>query len=170
MEIARILQDPTAENYLQALDELVRGADYAPYDDHVEHLQHLTTGRDFRKVLEYISESAATLMLSPIAHHLAASAATELGDEQRAGFEQALVSGLMQAQLATGDGTRERPFVVSVPEDASAICGVKGFTPTSQQLVQAGDRVLDLLSDAEGGELAFDITRIYEALDGDGVD
>lgn len=167
MEIAQLLQEPTAENYLEALDELVQGADYAPYDDHVEKLEHLMTGQDFRKVLDYVSSASATLMLSPVAHHYAARAATEIGDDERAGFEQMLVSAMIQAQLVTGDGSRSRPYVVSIPADESTICGVKHFLPASQQLVRAGVRYLDLLSDEGGHELAFDITRIYLTLDPD---
>ena len=144
-----------------------RAQDYQPYSNHMENLQHFMMGQDFGKVLELVSQSASTLMLSPVAHHYAATAATEIGDEERAGVEQMILSATMQGILATGDGTRDRPYAISILADEPAVCGVKEFSPASQQLVRFGDRVLDVLFDEEGGEIVFDITRIYRTL---GVD
>lgn len=164
MDLDRLLKEPTAENYLEALDELAQGEGYEPYRDHMETLRLGMMGQDYRKVLEHVSESASTLMLSPVAHHYAAKAATEIGDDERAGVEQVLLSVMMNAMLATGDGTRNRPYVISILADEPAVCGVKDFSPSTQQLVHYADRVLDVLVDDEGRELAFDITRIHRTL------
>lgn len=79
-------------------------------------------------------------------------------------MERAITTSCVHGILDTGDGTKAKPYVVSVTDDEYFILEVLKKKFESQALLRDGDRHLDLIKTTEGDELYFDISRPYQNL------
>lgn len=148
------IENPTGELYVAAVDELARSTGYHPYGNPVERILELVADEDF----EAAREAMATLRLSPDGHMLAAFVARELADQKLFEAEQRLSAACIKGILDTGDGTKDRPYVVSVVSDENISLRVLEKEMTSQQLDRDGDRFLDVIETTDEEQLYFDIS------------
>ena len=158
------VENPTGALYLGLLEELTAGPDYRPYSRQIDQIRGLLDSEEYEKAFEACHLSKGTLLLSPELHMLAGYAARKLGDEELFNMERAITASCVHGILDTGDGTKEKPYVVSVTDDEYFILEVLKKKFEAQALLQVGDRHLDLIRTTEGDELYFDISRPYENL------
>ena len=163
-KIDKFFQDPTPENYITALDLISVDEHYEPYAMHIEKIEELLDNNEFQAVLDGIVEALPTLILSPIAHHLAHLAAEKIDDTERTKMEDFMTQACLVCALRTGDGTRDKPFHVSLPQDEYALMAALKRSTVKQELVQDGTRWLDVLKGEDDVETVFDITRPYNRL------
>jgi hypothetical protein len=158
------VENPTGARYLEMLAELAAGPDYHPYGRQIEQIQGLLDAEEYEKAFQACQLSRGTLQLSPEVHMLAGYAARKQGDEELFNMERAITAACVRGILDTGDGTKEKPYVVSVTGDEYFILHVLDKKFGSQALIQDGARHLDLIKTAEGDEIYFDITLPYQNL------
>jgi hypothetical protein len=158
---SKFVENPTGAQYRELLDELTAGPDYRPYARQIEQIHGLLDAEEYEKAFQACQLSSRTLLLSPEVHMLAGFAARELGDEERFEIERVVTAACVRGILDTGDGTMEKPYVVSVTSDEHLVLEVLKKTYGSQELVRDGDRFLDLVRTTDGEEVYFDITSPY---------
>jgi len=151
---------PRPEDYVAALDELTTGPEYAPYAGHIEELERLFENGDYQAALDYATAKSATLVLSPTAHLMARMAAETLGDGEREDAERNQADLLLDCVLQSGDGSRDKPFLVSLVHDEYAVLTALDIKQTVQGFVVHGNRWLDVLKSDDDSETAFDVTRV----------
>lgn len=66
--------------------------------------------------------------------------------------------------LASGDGSQERPFVVTRTSDEHDVIDYLAKQPKRQSLTHNGSSHLDLIECTDGTEYWFDITDAYKQL------
>ncbi|MGH3347574.1 MAG: DUF4919 domain-containing protein [Nocardioides sp.] len=98
------------------------------------------------------------LFLSPAAHQSLATAYDALGDATRAGRERRTARLAVESILATGDGTRERPWIPLRISDEYDVLRARGRRSRAQELVVRDGRALDRHRCDDGSELWFDVT------------
>lgn len=155
------VQNPTGAHYRAILDKLTAGPEYRPYAGYIEQIQGLLDSEEYEKAYEACQRSKETLLLSPELHMLAGYAASKLGNDELFEAERVITSACVRGILDTGDGTKAKPYVVSVTGDEYFILEVLKKTFESQALERDGERFLDLIRTAEGDEIFFDITKPY---------
>jgi hypothetical protein len=93
-------------------------------------------------------------------HYLAAEAAEALRDLPTVELERSLFVLTLQGLLATGDGTRDNPYIVCHASDEYDVLVALGREPAGQALEEHDDRLFDVLTCDDGREVWFDVTAI----------
>jgi hypothetical protein len=102
-----------------------------------------------------------SLLLSPSAHMALSKAHNSMGQENNAAFEKALARQLVRSILATGKGTKKKPYGVMRISDEWDVLSALGKQAGSQFLMMSDSRMLDLIKCSDGREVYFDITLFY---------
>lgn len=158
--LAALRRRPTAENYLAIRSVLMNGEHYDPYSTDIGELEQLCEEKQFARVLKMVSRNE-NLWLSPWAHLQASKAARMLRQQARAKREATLMAACLAGIQATGDGSRERPFVVTRVSDEYDLINSLGKKMSEQRLVSGdGGKYFDALDCADGTTVWFDISDI----------
>lgn len=99
-------------------------------------------------------------LLSPAAHAGLALALDRLGRAPEATRQRTLARAAVLGILATGDGTRARPWTVLRVSDEYDVLRSLGRRPVSQELVGGAGRELDRIACADGSEAWFDASGL----------
>lgn len=150
----------TKENYLAARSFAVGHASYKPYSSDLEELADTEDEAACKIVLRTLEQASPNLLFSPRAHLWAAIAAEKLGDEKRQQRELRIAKGLIQGILATGDGTRQKPYAIVRPTDENDLLMHLDKRQDSQSLVQEGG-TFDVILCTDGTEIWFEISNIF---------
>ena len=78
--------------------------------------------------------------------------------------EGMIALGCLRGIEATGDGTRQQPFVVTYPADEYDLMMSRDKEAQSQMMVDEGGKVCDVMQFEDGSEMWFDISRPYTVL------
>jgi hypothetical protein len=87
------------------------------------------------------------------------------GDERSAMVEARLAFACIQGLMATGDGTKDKPYVVVRVRDEYELLEHLEKRPARQTLLRDGERQLDCFELDDGSELYFDISVPKSHLD-----
>jgi hypothetical protein len=157
-EFIRFVEQPSGDAYLAARDALLRAEPQTLTAIDLEEFEHLLGLRLHDEVLERLAALPASAALSPRVHLFAAEAADGLGDQERVELERFLFVVALQGILATGDGSKKRPYVVCHATDEHDVLEALDRSAERQTLVQGKAEVLDVIECTGGGEVWFDIT------------
>jgi hypothetical protein len=159
-EYARFLTSPSRASYLAArrawLQKQVEPL--TPVD--LANVAELLAAGKPAAVIERVHGWQARAALSPRAHYLTAEAHTLLGETESAELEAWVFSTCLQGILATGDGTRRRPYVIAQVSDEYDVLKLLGLQGKKQHLVQRGRRSCDVLTCHNGTELWFNVSDL----------
>jgi len=86
------------------------------------------------------------------------------GDQKQADFAHAVGFACIDGILSTGDGSKEKPYLVLRTSDEYDVLMAEGKEFRCQSLIHDGDRTLDRMDSADGSSLFFDISDAYRAL------
>lgn len=159
------LEDPSTENFRAAQRALIDSEEYEPYSNELESVEELVDQERWIDAEEAFRAAMPNLLLSPRAHLVAGMLAEHAEEADRAEFERAIAGLCARAIVETGEGTCERPYIVTRTTDVYDVLGFLGKRPTGQALVGDGNgRHFDQMTLEDGTELWFDITASYTAL------
>jgi len=164
-QFIRFMGSPSCETYLAVREALLALPDYKPYSDELNSIARLLEAGSVAFVQEKISESFPNLLLSPRAHLYLGLAAEKLNDEHSAGMERFIAATCVEGILATGDGSKEQPYLVCRSTDEYDVLQYLGKEFRGQSLVDDGDRQFDVMQSDDGSEIWFDITAAYKTLE-----
>ena len=157
---SRLVEEPTKENYLAARAFVIGHESYKPYSTDVFELGDTKTEAGSRQVLEAIQRCSPNLLFSPRAHLTAAVAAKTLGDEKRSRLEMEITRRLIRAILTTGEGTKNKPYLILRLTDQDDVLMHLRKKQERQSLVQDGGK-FDVIRCADGADIWFDVSNIF---------
>src|SRR5262245_31281261 len=106
------LESPTRETYLAVHEAVSTSEQYSPYSNEMDSIDDLLEQERYADIRAQISESMPNLLLSPRAHLLLGLVSDRTGDEKGAQMERFIATACAEGILSTGDGSRERPYLV----------------------------------------------------------
>jgi hypothetical protein len=158
------ITDPTPENYLAVRQAVVTHPDYHPYGDALRDLRAAYEAGQFARVPELFVAHIATLLLSGEAHFIAALAQDKLGHDDLSQMEKFLAFRCVSGILGSGDGSRDRPYLVTGTADEYDALNALSKESRGQSLHREDDgRALDR-QQVDGGDVWFDVTAPLAAM------
>ncbi|WP_046758161.1 DUF4919 domain-containing protein [Kordia jejudonensis] len=154
------LNEPTKEAFLKARAQIVAHEDYNPYSDDPTIIQDLLMQKEYEKVMNYTNINT---ILSPRVHLMKKYAATQLGREKDATSEDFLGYRILEGILATGDGSKEHPYMVLRVSDERDFLSFIGEEFASQALIKE-EKTYDCIHTQSGKSIYFDITDCYRKI------
>ena len=155
------LNKPSVEIFLAVRQKVSESDRYLPYSNELDVLAANLCAEDPQAAIEYFWQTFPSLLLSPSAHMTLSKAYNSMGKENEAAFEKALAHQLIKSILATGKGTKKKPYAVMRVEDERDVLAALRKQPCPQFLMMGNKRVLDLLQCSDGSEVYFDITLMF---------
>ncbi len=134
---------------------VVEAPTFDPDLDVITELGPLMQQGEHRRVVLALSAKMPGAALNPSAHAMLSEALRGTGDDRAATREDLMARLSVASILATGDGTRERPWSVLRVADEYDVLRARGVTPVSQRAEVDGARMLDRHETEDGGELWF---------------
>ena len=156
------LERPSCASFT-TLRELVLQEAYAPSAVVLVELAQFLADEEHGEVVQRVEELMPAWALCPRIHYLAGCAAEALGDEEEAELCHFLSISCIDGILRTGDGSRSDPWLATYPSDARDCLTRLGLTITSQQLLDDGDRLLDVMTADDEKCYCFDVTELVAA-------
>jgi hypothetical protein len=155
------LKKPSTEGF-QGLRQQVAASDlYAPYSNELDMLAAALGAGHPQAAIDLFWRSFPNLLLSPLAHLMLSQAYLDLKKEDEAEGEKAMGRLIIKSILATGKGTKKRPYAVMRVEDERDVLNALKKRAGAQFLMTDKSRVFDLLQCSDGSEVYFDITLMY---------
>lgn len=158
------VSEPTPEHYLTVRRAVVSHPDYDPYGDGLRAMRDAYEAGEFARVAERFAATVPTWLLSGEAHFILALAHEKAGQGDLCQMEKFLAFRCVSGLLGTGDGSKERPYLVTSTADEYDVLNALSKRSTMQSLHHEPDgRVLDC-QQADGGDVWFDVTDAYAAM------
>jgi hypothetical protein len=157
------LQSPSPETFERLRRAAAASPQYNPYSDGLSRAGALVGEEKFQEALDLIESVMPCWIMNPGMHMLASFAHHKLGHEKEAECEAMFCRALIDGILATGDGSRARPYKVMYVRDEYDVLEHLGKKRNVQALV--GDGVpMDEMTCEDGTVLWFDISAPMAAL------
>lgn len=168
-EFARFLELPGRATFLAARAAWLQqntlqqnAAPLTPQD--LQAGAELLAAGDAYEVIELVHSWKSRAAFSPRAHYLAGEAHAQLGELEQAEVERLAFSACLQGILATGDGSRRKPYVITQIPDEYDVLKLLGLICVKQRLVQRGRRACDVLTCSDGSSVWFNISDLLPML------
>lgn len=153
--------EPSLENFTFSQQEIFNHPEYHPYSEDLKVLQGLLDKNDLENAIEL---NTVNLMLSPRAHLYKQYALDKLNRPEEAKSEGYMAHIILEGISLTGDGTVERPYRVTSISDERDMVQFLNEEFAGQSLVQANDKIMDMIQCKSGKEIYFDITIPYQRM------
>jgi len=162
--LVQLRVQPTRDNYLALHAMVTAHASYQPYHRTFKTVQKQLSQRVYMASLVTLWEAMPTTLLSPRNYMLQAEIFQILNRPDDAAFAKTTAFALVQAIMATGDGSEAKPWVVSLVSDEYDVLAVLGKTRQRQSLMRGEDddsRRFDVITTTEGEEYWFEVTSLF---------
>jgi hypothetical protein len=159
------LDEPGPANYLKVRALVLADKAYRATSSELEDVELLLDYGRFADARERVRQMMPNWLLSPRAHQLAATAARHLGDEKAHDRASFLRGRCIEGILGTGDGTKERPYLVTHVDDEHDLVDHFGKKLAQQSLLTEETRCLDQIVCQDGAEIWFDLTDVHKRMD-----
>jgi hypothetical protein len=159
-QLTAFVERPSRETYLAVRDAVLREAPLPIVAADLAELDRLLDQEEYDAVLDRIDALPVSKVLAPRVHYLAAEAAAGRRDAEAIELERSLFVLTLQGLLATGDGTRDNPYIVCHATDEYDVLAALGREAARQSLVGLGSKLFDVLTCDDGREVWFDVTAI----------
>ncbi|MCU0613453.1 MAG: hypothetical protein MUD09_00055 [Desulfobacterales bacterium] len=157
----KFLKKPTPEGFKSLRQQVAASDRYAPYSNEPDMLMAALCAGEPQAAIDLFWRSFPNLLLSPLAHFILSQAYLGLKREDEAEGEKAMGRLIMKSILATGKGTKKRPYAVMRIEDEKDVLGALKKQASAQFLVRDKSRIFDLMECSDGSEVYFDITLMF---------
>jgi len=155
------LKKPSVDGF-EILRQQVAASDrYAPYSNEPDMLMAALCAGEPQAAIDLFWRSFPNLLLSPLAHFILSQAYLDLKREDEAEGEKAMGRLILKSILATGKGTKKKPYAVMRVEDEKDVLSALKKQAGAQFLFRDKSRVFDLMECSDGSEVYFDITLMY---------
>jgi hypothetical protein len=166
-EFARFVEQPSRATFIAARSAwlTLNVAPLTPAD--LQSVAELLAAGEAAAVIKRVHGWKARAAFSPRAHYFAGEAHALLGELDQAECERMVFSACLQGILATGDGSRRKPYLISQISDEYDVLKLLGLTCEKQRLVQTktrsaggSTRSCDVLSCHDGSQIWFNISDL----------
>lgn len=143
--VKRFIDNASVQTYATLREVVMRAENYDPMADLSASLSSIAGGDHFATV-NAVGELMPGFFLNPTAHAVMGNSLESLGQSQSARLERYLADVLLQMLLSAGDGSYDRPFVVTSIADEYDVLAAVELQPESQQLVKHDLKYFDVVS------------------------
>lgn len=157
LEFARFLESPSRATYLAARSAWLQSGGQSLHPAELTELAALLEQGDATGVIEMAHGWQSRGALSPRVHYLTAQAHELRGEIEQAELERWVFQACLQGILATGSGTKQKPYVITQISDEYDVLQLRGVQSIGQRAVQRGRKTCDVLSCSDGNEIWFEI-------------
>lgn len=159
-EFARFVEQPSRATFLAARSAwlTLNVAPLTPAD--LQSVAELLAAGEAAAVIKRVHGWKARAAFSPRAHYFAGEAHALLGELDQAECERMVFTACLQGILATGDGSRRKPYLISQIPDEYDVLKLLGLNCEKQRLVQNKSRSCDVLSCEDGSQVWFNISDL----------
>jgi hypothetical protein len=157
---AALLRQPTTRRYKQLRSQLLADSSLGNLSLCLAEIEDCITNGELHHASDLVADLLPAGLLSLRLHRLGGELALTRGDQQRAELHRFTYHGLKTAILATGDGTRRRPLLITYASDATELLTALGNEVLSQSLVEEKERRFDVLLCSGEREFWFDVTDL----------
>ena len=161
---ATFFADPGRESFERARAALVASTEYDPYSADLDDIGELVEQEKFDEAKTAIAKSERNLLLSPLFHWHATVVADKTGQDNEAVAEFKKQQACLTGILATGDGSEERPYLVTRVSDEYDVLRHLKQRSASQGLMRSGEKRFDVLDTTDGQEIWFDVTDAFQTI------
>lgn len=161
---AKFLEKPGKETFLAVFKAVTEAESYNPYSTDLDDVWPLIKEKKLKEAQAKLDKAMPNLLLSPRAHRFAALAADGLGDAAKAKAELEASDKCLQGVLATGDGSPDKPYLVSRVSDEYDLLRHLKKPRTTQGLRHKEGKAFDVMQWPDGSEVWFDITVVFGSL------
>ncbi len=155
----KFAENPDLKSFLAVRQAVLASEEYQPDSEELDRADELIDEGKWAEARTCLQEALPNLLLSPQAHLLMAAIAEELGEPSQEQLEDFLASTCAEGILSTGDGTKDKPYLVLRASDEYDLIEYLEKEPTDEDEVEEGDRSLDRVKCNDGSELWFDVTE-----------
>lgn len=159
------LHEPSLESFLLVRNHVLHSPDYDAYSTDLNELDALIEGEEYDKALERFPEVLPNLLLSPRLHLMMAYVRRQQGDSAGAEAEGAIAHLCANGILMTGEGTKDKPWLVLRTSDEYDVLMFIDKKMTRQALIGHNSRKLDRLDCEDGTQAWFDVTDAMASLE-----
>ncbi len=156
------VESPTRVNYLAVRQAVLRRTPLPIQAADLAELSRLLDAEAYADVQRRVELLPPSKVLSPRVHFLLAEAAEALGDVRTCELERFLFVLTLRGLLATGDGTSAAPYAICHASDEHDLVACLGLEIAAQTLVESNGRLLDHVVCADGREIWFDATSVFQ--------
>jgi len=154
-ELERFLAHPTARHYLRVRKLILQDAQLRPRTADLVRLHQLFEAGQFQQVLDAAERMLPAWALSPRLYWLTAFAAQELGHTDDAELDRFLYQSCLAGITATGDGSRQAPYVITYLSDEAEWLQWSGRRAQQRGLVRIARGYCDCVQCQDGSEVFF---------------
>ena len=130
------LKKPSVELFLAVRQKVAASDRYAPYSNELDMLMAALCAGEPQAAIALFWRSFPNLLLSPLAHFIQSQAYLDLKMENEAEGEKALGRLILKSILATGKGTKKKPYAAMRVEDEKDVLSVLKKQAGAQFLVR----------------------------------
>ncbi|MCA9265380.1 MAG: hypothetical protein KDA60_16080 [Planctomycetales bacterium] len=149
------LVKPSAANYLNVRSLLLANPRWIRRDEELVQLGRLSRKSDLVGMMELAERMIPAWIVCPRFHFLLATTAGSVGDDETAELERFQFESCLQGILASGDGSRARPYFVVHTSDIRDAMRALGVTAVGQEVLARGDSLCDAMHCLDGAKLYF---------------
>src|SRR5258708_38364042 len=120
------LEKPTGDTFSQLRSAVVEAPEYDFYSNDLEEMEQLAAAKNFPAAADRWSVAMPSWLLSPRMHQLIGDAARQTGNKDLAAREDYLVKACLRGLTASGDGSEQRPYLVTHASDEYDVLGALG--------------------------------------------
>lgn len=157
---AELLRQPTARRYKLLRSAFLESKFASDPVLALAQLAHSFAEGEFEELPQQVDELMPHAFLSLRLHRIGGMLAIQQNDLARAELHRFAFDAICQAILLTGNGTRNRPWLVTHSSDASELLAARGREVLSQSLVEDENRRYDVLLCDQEQEFWFDLTDL----------
>jgi hypothetical protein len=155
---------PTRDNYLRVRRAITTSPNYDPYSSELGEIATILAEKRFEDADTRMKKAMPGHILSPNAHLLAARIALRRGEKDRARSEMGLREKCLDGIASTGNGTAQRPYLVTEVSDEYQLLRRMLKVSRQQGLLHRDSRYFDHIQCTDGSEVWFDVTDVFESL------
>lgn len=160
-KLAKLVKKPDRETFLALRNEVIASKAFKPYSDEMDQAAELSAAGKVEAARDLLLQSMDNLMLNPRAHARLSDCYSKLGDREAATRENKIAEACIKGILSTGDGTKEKPYLVLRADDEYEVLSSLKKRSKMQSLQFVGQRKFDVLTCTDDSEIYFDITDFF---------
>ncbi len=155
---AEFLETPNGTTFTALREWLIQQPEYDYASLDLDEVAALTQDENFGAVIDQGDDAMPNWVLSPSMHQYLAEAARSQGDEDRAKVEEYLIKACLAGLSQSGDGSAEKPYLLTHPADEYDLVESLGKVVTEHTTLVDLASPLSRVTCEDGTILHFDVS------------
>lgn len=156
------LRSPSRDTWLELRHATIHAHDFDPSARYLDTLDQMMEDDLWDEVRVHLDKATPSYLASPRFHLQAARVHREWEEDAQAEQELEIAVKLANGMLASGNGSPSAPYLVTRNSDGADLCMRLGKEPLGYEPKRRADRLMEVFTTDDGGELWIDLTEAYQ--------